>query len=150
MEWQKEAFLISTDKQKLDLAFIPHYLSEESYWAEAISFETVQKSIDNSVCFGVYYNKQQIGFARMITDEATFGYLADVFIDTAFRGKGLSKWLMQVIMDHPPFQKLRRIMLATKDAQGLYQKFGFVHPVSEQEIMYVRRPDIYKRQQTTS
>lgn len=145
MEWQKEGFTISTDKHKLELAYIHHYLSKESYWAEAIPIEIVQQSINNSVCFGVYNQEKQIGFARVITDEATFGYLADVFIDTAFRGKGLSKWLMQIIMAYPAFQNLRRIMLVTKDAQGLYEQFGFTYPNNVQEVMYVRRPDIYKQ-----
>ncbi len=145
MEWQKDDFFISTDKQKLDLAYIHQYLSKESYWAANIPFHTVKKSIENSICFGIYQQEQQIGFARMIADEATFGYLADVFVDTAFRGRGLSKWLMEVIMDYPSFQGLRRIMLATRDAQGLYAKFGFNHPADQQEIMYLRRPDIYKK-----
>ena len=148
MEWQKDDFLISTDKQKLDLAYIHHYLSKESYWAANIPFHTVKKAIDNSICFGIYQREQQIGFARMITDEATFGYLADVFIDTHFRGKGLSKWLMEIIMDYPSFQGFRRIMLATRDAQGLYAKFGFTHPANQQEIMYIRRPEIYKKSET--
>lgn len=144
MEWPKKELLVSTDKQKSDLAFIHHYLSEESYLSEAIPCE-VQKSIDNPVCFGIYHGAQQVGFARMSTEEATFGYLADVFIDYSFCGRGLSKWLMEVIMEYPSFQRLRRIMLATKDTQGLYAQCGFVHPANHQEIMYIRGPGIYKR-----
>lgn len=145
MEWQQEDFLISTEKHRLELNYIHQYLSKESYWAESIPFETVAKAIEHSVCFGIYHQQKQIGFARVVTDEATFGYLADVFIETSFRGRGLSKWLMQVIIEYPSFQGLRRIMLATRDAQGLYAQFGFVHPANEQEIMYIRRPDIYKK-----
>lgn len=145
MEWEKGDFLISTDKNKLDLQYIHHYLSKESYWAEGIPFETVSTAIENSVCFGIYYQQKQIGFARMVTDEATFGYLADVFVDVTYRGRGLSKWLMEVLLDCPPFPRLRRIMLATRDAQGLYAQYGFVHPATQEEIMYIRRPDIYKK-----
>lgn len=145
MEVQKEAYLISTDPSKLDLPYIHQYLSVKSYWAEGIPFDVVRRSIENAVCFGLYYQSQQIGFARMITDEATFGYLADVFVDTAFRGRGLSKWMMEVILSYPSFQNLRRIMLATRDAQGLYAQFGFVHPANEKEIMYIRRTDVYKK-----
>lgn len=145
MEWQKDDYTISTNKEKLNIPYVYQYLSVESYWAQQIPLEVVEKAIANSVCFGVYHKDQQIGFARMVTDDATFGYLADVFIDENYRGQGLSKWLVKIIMDYPPFQKFRRIMLATRDAQGLYKKFGFTHPADLKEIMYVRRPDIYKK-----
>ena len=122
---------ISTDKSRLNIALIHQYLSTESYWAKNIPFELVQKSIDGSFCFGLYTNEQQIGFARVITDFATFGYLADVFIVPEYRGKGLSKLLMENIMSHPQLQNFRRWMLATRDAHSLYRQFGFVplpHP----------------------
>src|SRR5215212_5926175 len=120
MEWQKENFIISTDKSKLDIFYIHQFLSNESYWALGIPLEIVEKSIDHSLCFGMFDGEKQIGFARIITDEATFGYLADVFIDSIYRGQGLSKWLMEVIMQLPFIPLLRRFMLGTKDAHGLY------------------------------
>ena len=131
----KEAFEISTDKSKLDIAVIHHYLSKESYWAKNIPFELVQKSIEGSICFGVYHNSRQIGYARMVSDCATFGYLADVFIIDEYRGKGLSKWLMQEIMNYPAFEPLRRWMLATRDAHGLYKQFGFTGLDKPERIM---------------
>src|SRR5215467_8178217 len=117
-------FVVSTDKQKFDIDLIHSFLTH-SYWAEGISKEVIQRSIDGSLCFGVFEKEKQVGFARMITDKATFAYLADVFIIEEYRGHGLSKLLMQVIMSHPDLQGLRRFMLATRDAHGLYQQFGF-------------------------
>lgn len=128
-EVQQNEFCISTDKDKLDINIIHDYLCNESYWAKNIPVETVQKSIEFSYCFGMYVSEnsilKQVGFARMITDCATFGYLADVFVLETYRGKGLSKWLMKTIMDCPDLQGLRSWMLATKDAHTLYEKFGF-------------------------
>ena len=118
-------FTISTERARIDIALVHDYLCNESYWAKNIPVAIVKKSIDGSLCFGIYHHDQQIGFARVITDRATFGYLADVFIIERFRGKGLSKWLMQVIMDHPDLRGFRRWMLATRDAHGLYAQFGF-------------------------
>ncbi len=124
-EVKKNDFLISTDKSKLDVDVIHHYLCNESYWAKNIPKDIVQQSIEGSVCFGLYDTGKQVGFARVITDTATFGYLADVFIIETYRGKGLGKWMMEVIMNHPGLQAFRRWMLATQDAQGLYAQFGF-------------------------
>ena len=118
-------FTVSDDKKKIDAEYVHHFLTT-SYWSPGIPMETVRKAIENSLCFGVYHNDKQVGFARMVTDKATFAYLADVFIDETYRGKGLSKLLMRTIMSHPDLQGLRRIMLATKDAHGLYAQFGFV------------------------
>ena len=149
----KNEFVISTDKNKLDIQFIQNYLSTESYWAKNIPVETVKKSIDGSCCFGLYVNenvsaasqtlragsqnavRKQVGFARVVTDYATFGYLADVFVIEKFRGKGLAKWLMEEIMNHEDLQGLRRWMLATKDAHGLYIKFGFLPLDKPERIM---------------
>jgi GNAT superfamily N-acetyltransferase len=124
MEIIKGDYSISDDKTKLDVAFIHHFLSH-SYWAENIPVAVVEKSIAGSMCFGVYHQQQQVGFARVITDKATFAYLADVFVKENHRGHGLSKWLVEVIMDNNDLQGLRRFMLATRDAHGLYAKFGF-------------------------
>ena len=112
MEWTKDDFLITTDKEKIDALYVHQFLSG-SYWAESIPIETVKRSLEGSLCFSVVYLNHQVGFARVITDEATFAYLADVFIDGNFRGKGLSKWLMEVIMAYPTLQGLRRFMLAS-------------------------------------
>ncbi len=124
-ETVKNDLVISTDRSKIDIPFVHDYLSDESYWAKNIPIDIVKKSIEGSLCFGIYHLNKQIGFARVITDHATFGYLADVFIAEKFRGQGLGKWLMRSIMDHPGLQGFRRWMLATKDAQGLYAQFGF-------------------------
>ncbi len=141
----KKDFIISTDRHKLDIECIQNYLSKESYWAKNIPVEIVKKSIDGSLCFGLYvkdslknpqklFSAKQIGFARVITDRATFAYLADVFIIEAFRGQGLAKWLLEVIMQYPDLQGLRRWLLATQDAHGLYSKFGFL-PLDKPERM---------------
>jgi GNAT superfamily N-acetyltransferase len=131
-------FLYSSDKEKLDVNYIHHYLSLESYWAKNIPREIVQKSIDGSLCFGVYYQEKQIGFARVITDYATFGYLADVFIDKHYRGKGLSKELMKFIMKQSVIKKLRRFMLATLDAHSLYTQFGFESQEGNKRLMGIK------------
>jgi GNAT superfamily N-acetyltransferase len=128
-ETVQNEFVISTDKSKLNADFIHNYLCNESYWAKNIPIEIVKKSIDGSCCFGLFVKEnsiiKQISFARVVSDCATFGYLADVFIINAYRGKGLSKWLMETIMNCPDLQGLRRWLLATKDAHELYTKFGF-------------------------
>ena len=140
----KENFLLSTDKSKLDINLIHNFLSEDSYWAKNIPLENVQRSIENSLCFGIYIDKKQIGFARIISDYSTFAYLADVFIMPDFRGKGLSKWLIENIINLTELQGLRRWMLATRDAHSLYQQFGFT-PLPNPEIMMQKHhPDIYK------
>ena len=142
----KEGFHISDDKSLLNIPYIHSFLSH-SYWAEEIPIELVKKSIHGSMCFGIYQGEQQVGFARVITDNATFAYLADVFVDEACRGKGLSKWLMTVIMGHPDLQGLRRFLLATRDAHGLYAQFGF-EPISHPErLMGIAHADIYKKRE---
>ena len=117
-------FIISTDKNKINIEYVHDFLSH-SYWSPGVPMETVTKAMKGSLCFGVYDNDKQIGYARMVTDTATFAYLADVFIDENYRGKGLGKWLVKVILAHPDLQGLRRIMLATKDAHALYEQVGF-------------------------
>ncbi len=131
-------FLYSTDKTKLQEEVIYNYLSKESYWAQNIPLDIVKQSIEGSICFGIYLNQEQIGYARVVTDCATFGYLADVFVLQEHRGKGLSKELMKFIMAHPSFKKLRRFMLATKDAQGLYKQFGFNNLSMPERIMEIK------------
>ena len=122
----KKGFQLSTDKALLDFETIYHYLHDESYWATGIPVERMQRAIQNSMCFGIYKDGKQAGFARVVTDMASFGYICDVFVLTEYRGLGLSKWLIQSIVDHPDLQGLRRWSLATADAHGLYKQFGFV------------------------
>ena len=129
----------------MSIELIHQYLSQESYWAKGISRKVVATSIENSLCFGVFTNNYQVGFARVISDYATFAYIADVFISEAHRGKGLSKLLMQTIINHPKLQGLRRIMLATKDAHELYKKFGFNELSKPDRWMEKWSPDVYKK-----
>ena len=136
-------YSISTDKDKLQINVIHHYLSVESYWAKNISLEIVKQSIENSLCFGVYLKNEQVGFARIITDYTTFGYLADVFILESHRGKSLSKCLMESIMAHPKLQGLRRFCLATRDAHNLYKQFGFTHLAKPENFMEIKHENIY-------
>lgn len=131
MEVRRDEFLISTDREQLDVDAVQQFLAEESYWARERTLEQTRTAIENSICFGVYHTGKQIGFARVVSDQATFAYLGDVFIIDEYRGRGLSKWLMEVIISHPDLQGLRRWVLATRDAHTLYEKFGFhalVHP----------------------
>jgi N-acetylglutamate synthase-like GNAT family acetyltransferase len=139
-------FLISTDRSKLDVDVIHRFLAR-SYWAEGIQRETVVRSIENSLCFGVYDNARQIGFARVISDFATYAYVADVFILEPYRERGLGKELMASIMAHPDLQGLRRWSLGTRDAQGLYAQFGFKPFVNTRArtIMEIVDPEIYSR-----
>ena len=125
-ETRRENFLISTDKKKLDIDCIYDFLSE-SYWAKGRPREVVTRSLENSLCFGVYDAEKdiQVGFARVVSDNATFAYIADLFIIEGYRKNGLSKFLMQTIMEHPELQILGKWMLGTKDAHSLYEKFGF-------------------------
>ncbi|WP_458415361.1 GNAT family N-acetyltransferase [Schinkia sp. CFF1] len=131
MLWKQDDFFISTDKSLLDHNRIFAFLKNESYWAQERSREIVEKSIENSLlCFGVYKRHQdgsmeQVGFARIVTDLATFAYLCDVFVVSKFRGLGLSKWLMSVIVNHPDLESVRRMLLVTFDAHTLYAKYGF-------------------------
>ncbi|HZU67970.1 MAG TPA: GNAT family N-acetyltransferase [Ktedonobacteraceae bacterium] len=142
-EWKRAEYLISTDKNKLDLSVVHDFLTT-SYWAAGIPMEIVKKSVEHSLNFGVYYERQQVGFARVITDYATFAYIGDVFILEEFRGRGLSKWLLEVIANHPELQGLRRWLLLTRDAHGLYEKTGFVRPKTLERYMERHFPDVYK------
>ncbi|WP_222166394.1 GNAT family N-acetyltransferase [Edaphocola aurantiacus] len=138
-------YSIHTGYEAMDIAAIHHYLSQESYWAKGIPFETVQRSLQHSFCIGVFTGGRQIGFARLVTDYSTFGYLADVYILPAHRGKGLSKEMMQYIMDLDWMAGLRRIMLATLDAHGLYQQFGFKVTETPERIMERRKEQAYTK-----
>jgi GNAT superfamily N-acetyltransferase len=122
---QHDDYLISTDTSRLDLKLIHDFLSNHTYWATGRSLEVVQRSIENSLPFGIYKGKDQVGFARIVTDYATFAWIADVFVLPEQRGQGLSKWLMEVVLSHPRLQGFRRWVLSTKDAHGVYERFGF-------------------------
>jgi GNAT superfamily N-acetyltransferase len=144
IEWRKDDYVLSTDKSKIDISAVHDFLSR-SYWAEEIPMETVKRSIENSLCFTISHQEMLAGFARVISDFATFAYLADVFVLPNHRRKGLSKWLIQIILDHPQLQGLRRFTLATRDAHGLYEQFGFKPFSRPDRWMEKQDPDIYKR-----
>ena len=134
MEWKRDGFTVSTEKKKLDRTAIHEFL-RSSYWARGISRELVDRSIDNSLCFGLYEGDRLIGFARVISDYATFGYLSDVFVVESHRGRGLATWFMETVMAHPDLRGIRRWMLATADAHRLYRKIGFTELSRPERIM---------------
>jgi GNAT superfamily N-acetyltransferase len=134
--WTKDNYSISTDRRKLNPKMIQQYLANDSYWAQDIPLEKVKIAIKNSVCFGLYDGKKQIGFCRVVTDYVRFAWLADVFILPAYRGRGLSKWLMQIVFQYPDFQGTRRWMLGTKDAHGLYEQYGFTALEQPERMMH--------------
>lgn len=135
---------ISTDPARMDIGSIHAYLSQ-SYWSPGIPLATVERALANSVVFGLFHLSRQVGFARVVTDKATFAYLADVYVLDEHRGKGLAKWLMEVIQGHDDLQGLRRFMLATRDAHGLYRQFGFGDLVKPSIIMEKLNPDVYRK-----
>ncbi len=143
MEISENGFIFSDDANLIDVAEVHRYLSEESYWAKNIPFDVVKKSIENSLCFGIYKNTEQVGFARWVTDKATFAYLCDVYVAQNFRGLGLSKKLMSLMMFHPDLQGLRTYFLGTLDAHGLYEQFGFKPLEAPERRMEIIVKDIY-------
>lgn len=143
MEWQKGEFTISTERAKLQIDEIQRFLTEESYWARERTREQTETAIKNSLPFGVYKGENQIGFARVVSDFATFAYLGDVYILEEFRGLGLSKWLMETIVEYPELQGLRRWILATKDAHTLYEKYEFASLRFPERWMEKTAPNAY-------
>jgi N-acetylglutamate synthase-like GNAT family acetyltransferase len=139
-----EGYRLNADKRLLDLDFIHGFLVQ-STWAKGITRDRVQLSIDNSLCMGVYHHERQVGFARLVTDFATFGYLCDVFVDEQYQGKGLGRWVSEGILAGPETEQLRRIILATTTAPWLYEKMGFVPVNQPNYIWQVFRSDIYQR-----
>ena len=137
-EAQRGPFRVSTDKSQLDIPLIHHWLSTVSYWAQGRSLETVQRSIEHSLCFGVYEARRQVGFARVVTDYATFAWLCDVFILEDYRGHGLGKWLIETVTSQPMLQAGRLFVLATRDAHGLYQRYGGFEPLPAPERWMAR------------
>lgn len=144
MEIIEDGFVFSDDQQKIDPVAVHLYLSITSYWAQGVPFSVVEKSIANSLCFGIYKDKIQIGFARWITDKATFAYLADVYVEAPYRKLGLSKKLMSLMLFHKDLQGLRRYMLSTHDAHGLYEQFGFKRIENPENLMAIVIKDIYQ------
>jgi len=141
--FEREGYLISTDPAQFDLDAIHAYLVR-AYWCEGIPRETMERAIANSLCFALLSGTAQIGFARVITDSATYAYLCDVYVLEEYRDKGLGKWLMECLMGHPALQGLRRFSLATRDAHGLYRQFGFRELSKPESMMEILRPDIYR------
>lgn len=140
---ETENFEISTDKSRLQFDVIQKFLVEDSYWAGNRTAEQTRRAIENSLCFGVYAKGRQIGFARVVSDFSTFAYIGDVFILEEFRGRGLSKKLMEAMLAHPDLQNLRRWILATKDAHGLYEQFGFHGLKFPERWMELPAPNAY-------
>ena len=145
MHWTKQKYLITTDTAKVDIDVVHQYLSEQSGWAKGIPRETVARSVQHSICFSVLHEDTLIGFARVVSDHATVAYLGDVFVLPAHRGQGLSTWLMECITAHPDLQGLRRWLLATTDAHGLYAKFGFTALKAPQRWMERHDMDVYTK-----
>jgi len=148
-EWQRDEYVISTDINRLDLDVVHQFLVN-SYWSEGLPFEVLERSIQHSLVFGLYEQRQhqqqqQIGFARVVTDYATFAYLSDVFVLEVFRGQGLGTWLIQTIIAYPKLQELRRWLLATKDAHPFYQPFGFQTLNNPDRFLEKWSPDTYKK-----
>ena len=144
MEEHRGEFVLTTDVARLDVAAVHAYLTT-SYWAEGIPLETLERSLKGSICFGLLHGARQVGFARIISDGATFAYLADVYVLEEFRGQGLSKWMMECMKKHPDLQGLRRWMLATRDAHGLYRQYGFQPLAKPERFMELLGPDVYDR-----
>ncbi|MFD0992409.1 GNAT family N-acetyltransferase [Tenacibaculum geojense] len=144
IENHRNDFTISTDKNKLDIKRIHQFLANETDWAYGIPIETLKTSIENSLNFGLYHQNKQIGFARVISDYATIAYLGDVYVLDEYRGKGLSKWLIEEIMEHPNLQGLRRWILLTNTAEWLYKKFGFTEVANPEFYMEKHNPSVYK------
>ena len=147
-ERRRDRYLVTTDKTRLDLRVIHGFL-RRSYWAAGIPFEVVERSVRNSLTFGLFCGADQVGFARVVTDRATFAYLADVFVLEGHRGRGLGGWLMEAVLSHPELQGLRRWMLATADAHGLYGHYGFAALKAPEIFMERHDPDVYERGSTS-
>jgi GNAT superfamily N-acetyltransferase len=139
----KDDYTITTDKNKLDIIAIHDFLSNHSHWSRNIPIETVKTSIDNSLNFGLFHFQKQIGYAKIISDYSTIAYLGDVYVLPDYRGNGLSKWLMQQVMSHPNLQGLRRWILLTVDAHGLYKQYGWEEPKNPERYMELYNPNVY-------
>ena len=144
MIWERAPYRISDDPAVVDLSLVHEFLAT-SYWARGIPRETVARGIAHSLPFSIFLGDRQVGFARVVTDRATFAYLADVFVIEEQRGRGLGVWLVETALAHPELQGLRRWLLATRDAHGLYRKFGFTDVADPSTLLTRHDPDIYSR-----
>ncbi|WP_298439466.1 GNAT family N-acetyltransferase [uncultured Ferrimonas sp.] len=142
--WQREGYRVSTDPAELDRAMVHRFLSQEAYWCQGISAAVVDRAIDHSLCFGLYQQQRQLGFARLITDHATFAYLADVFVLPHCRGHGLGRWLLQCVHAYPGVDQLRRLLLVTADAHRLYHPHGYQAPDQPERILTRHRTNAYR------
>jgi GNAT superfamily N-acetyltransferase len=140
-------FLISTDPALLDVPVIYEFLSARSYWAAGRPLDVVRRSLGNSLCFGLYDRQRQVGLARVVTDRATFAWLCDVFVLGEYRGRGLAKWLIGCVMAYPALQGLRRFLLGTRDAHGLYERYGFTSLADPTRFMEMFRPGVCQTEQ---
>jgi GNAT superfamily N-acetyltransferase len=143
VEYRRGEFSISTDRERLSLDVIHGFLTS-CYWAKGIPREVVARSIAHSLCFGIYEGCAQVGFARVVSDFATMAYLGDVFVLESHRGRGLSKWLLECLVEHPALQNLRRWILLTRDAHELYSQFGFAKLKAPERYMELHRADVYE------
>lgn len=144
MQWRRGGYEVSDEPGRIDAAVVHDFLAGQSYWAQHIPRATTERAIANSLCFGLYRGAEQVGFARVVTDRATFGYLCDVFVAPEHRGRGQGKWLVSCVLEHPDLQGLRRLCLMTRDAHGLYQPFGFRAMPDAARYLEIHRPDVYK------
>ena len=142
MEWTRDNFTVTDDRARLDRDVIWRFLAS-SYWAKNVPRATVDRSLDNSLCFALLDGARQVGFARVVSDRATFAYVMDVFVLSEYRGRGLGKWLIACVTSHPDLQGLRRWILGTRDAHGLYRQFGFTPLKKPETFMEVHNPDVY-------
>lgn len=149
MIWTEPPFTVSTERGRMDVDVIHGFLAR-SYWSPGIPREIVVKAMEHSLCFGLFHEDTQVGFARIVSDCASFAYLADVFVLEDWRGRGLSKFLMKCVRSHPDLQNLRRWMLATRDAHGLYKQFGFTEISRPERLMEIVDADIYQRLRFTT
>jgi ribosomal protein S18 acetylase RimI-like enzyme len=139
---ERNGYRVSTDRGRLDLAAVHRFLST-SYWSPGLPLEVLTRAVAGSLCFGLYDDRGQVGFARVVTDRATFAYLCDVYVLEGHRGRGLGRWLMEVVVGHPSLQGLRRFVLVTRDAHGLYERFGFRSLARPEGYLEVHRPNVY-------
>ena len=145
MLWRRDGYEVSDDAARLDRGAVHRYLAEQSYWAQGIPRATLDRAIDHSLCLGLYEAGTLAGFARVVTDRATFAYLCDVFVLPSARGRGLGKWLIECVVAHPDLQGLRRFCLMTRDAHGLYERHGF-RPLPEPgRYLEIHAPDVYRK-----
>ncbi len=142
VEQERGGYVVSTDLDRLDLVAIHRFLAA-SYWSPGLPLDVLTRAVAGSLCFGLYHGSEQVGFARVVTDQATFAYLCDVYVLESHRGRGLAKWLMEVVTNHPSLQGLRRFMLVTRDAHRLYEQVGFRPLARPERFMEAHRPDVH-------